>query len=96
MGADGAVRYMGEEFKAPSDPEFQVEVLGTAPIERLELIGNGRILLARRPGGAADRFSYRDRNVPPGGRYYYLRIVQVNGQLAWSSPIWVPAGPVRR
>jgi len=26
---------------------------------------------------------------PPGPHYYYLRISQLNGQMAWSSPIWV-------
>jgi Protein of unknown function (DUF3604) len=88
---DGAVRCMGEEFKSAADPEFQVEVRGTAPIERLELIGNGRILLARRPGAGSDRFSYRDRSAAPGNRYYYVRIVQANRHLAWSSPIWVAA-----
>jgi hypothetical protein len=25
----------------------------------------------------------------PGRSFYYLRVSQLNGQLAWSSPIWV-------
>ena len=24
-----------------------------------------------------------------GRNYYYLRITQINGQMAWSSPIWI-------
>jgi hypothetical protein len=27
----------------------------------------------------------------PGWNWYYLRISQLNGQYAWSSPIWVEA-----
>ena len=35
-------------------------------------------------------FEYEDQ--PPQGRsYYYLRVSQTNGQVAWSSPIWVEA-----
>ena len=43
---------------------------------------------------AAPEASYRARHVfedvpPPGEHYYYLRVSQLNGQLAWSSPIWI-------
>jgi len=35
------------------------------------------------------QFTLRDED--PGGEltWYYVRVVQANGQLAWSSPIWV-------
>jgi len=43
---------------------------------------------------AAPEASYKLRHFfedapPPGPHYYYLRVSQLNGQLAWSSPIWV-------
>ena len=25
------------------------------------------------------------------GRYYYLRVTQENGQMAWTSPVWLGA-----
>jgi len=33
------------------------------------------------------------KDQPPAGResYYYVRVTQINGQMAWSSPIWVNA-----
>ena len=41
-------------------------------------------------GGALDRdFTYTDRDVPRSGDYYYLRVRQVDGAMAWSSPFWV-------
>jgi hypothetical protein len=34
-------------------------------------------------------FEYVDREAPPGEHWYYVRIEQSDGELAWSSPIWV-------
>jgi hypothetical protein len=34
-------------------------------------------------------FEIRDRGEGGGPDYYYSRVIQANGQLAWSSPIWV-------
>ena len=40
-------------------------------------------------GGALDRdFAYTDRDDPKPGDYYYLRVRQVDGAMAWSSPFW--------
>jgi len=32
---------------------------------------------------------YQDRSDPQPGDYYYLRVTQLDGSRAWSSPIWV-------
>ena len=41
-------------------------------------------------GGALDQeFSYIDRDEAKPGDYYYLRVRQVDGSMAWSSPFWV-------
>jgi hypothetical protein len=34
-------------------------------------------------------FTTEDRDAGAGVNWYYVRVVQANGQLAWSSPIWV-------
>jgi hypothetical protein len=34
-------------------------------------------------------FSYRPTKAPVQDDYYYLRIVQIDGEVAWSSPIWI-------
>lgn len=35
------------------------------------------------------KFSYVDDGVEEGENYYYVRVSQLNGHMAWSSPIWV-------
>lgn len=50
-----------------------------------------RMLFQLVPGDAAldQEFEYVDRDDPKSGDYYYLRIRQVDGAMAWSSPFWV-------
>jgi hypothetical protein len=42
------------------------------------------------PAAGLDQgFSYTDLSDPGQGDYYYLRVTQIDGELAWSSPWWV-------
>ena len=89
VAADGETYKMGEEIRSDRAPELRVEIQGTAPLDRVEIIGNGKILLAREPGTNNDSFSFRDNNPPEGPAFYYVRLRQTDKALAWSSPIWV-------
>ena len=37
-------------------------------------------------------FEFTDRHKTDKTDWYYVRVVQSNGSLAWSSPIWVEGG----
>jgi len=92
-------RMMGEELLLPAPDESRrvaVAVAGTAPIERLDLIHNGATLRSFDGGGRwemAIDFEHAEpmAGLPaaPGLGYYYARVVQEGGGLAWSSPTWV-------
>jgi hypothetical protein len=72
-------------------PRFDVVVIGTGPLDRVEVLRNGEMVHTERPGKAEARFTWEDRN-PVGGdkaSYYYVRVRQRDGQMAWASPIWV-------
>ena len=43
----------------------------------------------RGPRPTAARFSYRDASAPEGTNAYWLRVIQRDGAMAWSSPIFV-------
>lgn len=75
-------------------------VCGTAPIKEVTIIRNGEELHTLHPNKPTLEFEYDDfqdlakiaLNSPderPPFVYYYLRIVQTDGHMAWSSPIWV-------
>jgi len=80
---------MGEVFDSREIPVLQVRVEGTGPIDRIEVIKNNTFVHTVRPQGSTAAFEYRDTNISPGESYYYVRVEQTAGQLAWSSPIWV-------
>ncbi len=75
-------------------------VVGSSSLKSVELIRNGKIFKSFSP--EKDQFEFViDDNEPLSDiclyiketnayfTYYYLRAVQVNGQIAWSSPIWI-------
>ena len=85
----GVTHKMGEEMAASGVPRFDIEIAGTAPLTRLEIIRNGKIVHTDASGRQAFHLSYVDNAAPAGESYYHVRVVEQNGQLAWSSPIWI-------
>jgi hypothetical protein len=82
-------RLMGDILETRETPPLEVRVIGTGPIDRVEVIRNNRFVHTERPGRPAAAFTFRDNEAPAGESYYYVRVSQANGQMAWSSPIWV-------
>lgn len=87
-------RMMGSEISTTSPPEIQVMVRGTAPLRAVEIIKSGQQLTGVKmdPGEGVEKltFSIRDPMIIQGeSHYYYLRVTQEDGNMAWSSPIWV-------
>jgi len=75
-------------------------VAGTAPIKEIALIRNGETFHTFQPNESYFEFAFDDsellhKAILPGKEekppfaYYYLRAVQENGHIAWSSPIWI-------
>jgi hypothetical protein len=85
---------MGSEIKTSAAPVVKVKIWGTDGISQLDVIKNGAS--AFRLGDVPDvvAFEWRDDAFHPeeGECYYYARVRQHNGQMAWSSPIWVAPG----
>jgi hypothetical protein len=47
------------------------------------------LVFSSQPGTASVEFHWADMDAKPGESYYFLRVQQSDGQLAWSSPIWI-------
>lgn len=80
---------MGDIFTTQTLPKISVKIIGTAPIKQVDLIKNNTYLLTRSPGTPEYSFQYVDNMLAKGESYYYVRVQQADGELAWSSPIWV-------
>jgi hypothetical protein len=83
---------MGDEVRT-SQPRLLVQAIGTGLIDRVEILRNGDIIHTERRSNWAEilRFQWSDPSPPKGQgtSYYYVRLIQKNGHMAWSSPIWV-------
>jgi hypothetical protein len=66
-----------------------VKIIGTGPIRKVELIKNNTYIHTQRGAGAELSFTYVDNDASAGESYYYIRVEQEDGELAWASPIWV-------
>ncbi|MGH2367796.1 MAG: CehA/McbA family metallohydrolase [Chloroflexota bacterium] len=89
---------MGEEFEtAATGVRLTARVTGDGPLARLDVIRNGEIAHSHRATGRVEALSV---TLPTAGEttYFYLRAVQRDRQMAWSSPVWAtrPTGATRR
>lgn len=82
---------IGADFSLNRDPEFHLEVFGTAPIAEMTLYRNGDDpVLHLTPQQRDVALTWTDPNTTPGQRYsYYLKVIQEDGHRAWISPIWL-------
>ncbi|KPK83965.1 MAG: hypothetical protein AMJ81_06895, partial [Phycisphaerae bacterium SM23_33] len=67
----------------------RAEVHALEPIERLEIIKDGKVAFLQAGDGADANLAWQDPDPPSREHYYYLRVVQADGQMAWSSPVWI-------
>ncbi len=79
----------GDAFDATSAPQLVVNVQGTGVIKQIDLIGQQKFLYTTRPGAKSARFEFTDTDMGSGESWYYVRVLQEDGQMAWSSPVWV-------
>lgn len=79
-------------------------VAGTSKIIAVQLIRNGEPLMTYEPEAENFQFEYDDltplakvsldgHNGKPPFTFYYLRVLQEDGHIGWSSPIWVDCHP---
>jgi hypothetical protein len=83
---------MGDITEASAPPKLSVRIIGTAPIAQIDVIKNNKYVHQLKPAKNDVTFEYLDNSIEPGESYYYVRAEQADGQLAWSSPIWVKYG----
>ena len=82
--------FMGDEISVNGAvPAIRATILGTAIVREVTLIRNNRVIYTANPETTAVEFEYNDRQPAEGENFYYVRALQANDEIAWSSPIWV-------
>jgi hypothetical protein len=83
-------RRMGDAFETAAPPRFRVYARGADRIIRLEIIRNGEFVFTTDPKSATAELTWVDSNPRRGEEsWYYVRLTQLDRNLAWSSPMWV-------
>ena len=80
---------MGGEGRLRGQPRISVEAVGTAPIRTVRVVKDGKIIHSSEPGGERAEFEYVDASGAASGSYYYVDLVQADGEKAISSPVWL-------
>ena len=83
--------FMGDEFRAAGPLPLRVKVRGTRDIARVRVIRGDQVIYTYEPDTREVAFEYTDTDerARSGRQYYYVRVEQIDNQIAWSSPIWV-------
>ena len=88
VGSDGE-HLMGEQFHSSQAVQIQATVLGTGIIQQIDVIKNGNFVHRIHPDRVQAEFKFVDDSAEPGESYYYVRVIQRDGEMAWGSPAWV-------
>ncbi len=67
---------------------LEIAVLGTAPIERVELVRSGAVLAPIEGGGETSFSALVELPALGPGEYVYARVLQSDGGAAWTTPIY--------
>jgi hypothetical protein len=78
---------MGDEFKFAGQPRFHVTVKGTDTIAQVDIVRNNDFVYSRKPMTKDVDLEWQD--LGSGSAYYYVRVIELDGNLAWSSPVWI-------
>ncbi len=82
---------MGSEVRAGGDLPVVVEVASENPIERIDLVCEGQEVRRLTPHSREATWEVQapavDRDT-----WYYVRVTREDGEMAWSSPVWVLPG----
>jgi hypothetical protein len=84
---------MGSSIHVPDGEtlreEIFVRIVAAAPVSRVELIRSGVVIDALEAEGQLELTLQRGLSDLRSGEYVYLRVLQEDGGLAWSSPIFL-------
>ena len=80
---------LGSEIRAGGAISLRVSAAGSAGLKMVRVVKNGGIVYAVDPPDERTDFEFVDRLADGGAAWYYVDLVQDDGEKAVSSPVWV-------
>lgn len=81
--------FMGDEYSTDENPNLVLRANGTARIAQVALVRNNEYIYTTEPNKAEIELKFVDMQPVEGTNLYYFRLLQEDGEVAWSSPVWV-------
>jgi len=75
------------------EPHIEVAVTGTEAVALVEVLRGREVVYSYTGVGPSVRFTVNDLLQPGQSAYYYVRVTQADGEMAWSSPVWINPEP---
>jgi len=69
----------------------EIEARARAAIERIEICRNNAFTWTASPKAKEARLAFTEEEPLAGRSYYDVRLIQEDGEIAWSSPVWFGA-----
>ena len=84
---------MGEKIASPPDGPVTVTIVARCPgdIDRIEVCRNNKFVYINQPDGREAELKFVDMAPPEGRSYYYVRVIQKDEEIGWTSPVWFGA-----
>ena len=84
---------MGEKVTELAGQSVEVKIVVRCPadIGRIEVCRNNQFIYSQSPPGREAEITFLDRDPIKERSYYYVRVIQKDEEIAWSSPVWFGA-----
>jgi hypothetical protein len=80
---------MGDSFDVMAAPKLDIRVIGTKKLAKIDILKDSKVVESVQPVAAEYQGAWTDPQPSDGTHYYYIRVQQDDGELAWTSPMWV-------
>ena len=82
---------MGEKISCRAGQPVEVSITARCPghIDRIEVCRSNEFIYTSTPPEREAELTFVDRDPLPGTSYYYVRVLQKDEEIAWTSPVWV-------
>ncbi len=83
---------MGDEFKTRLAPALNIRAIGANDLAKIDILRDSEVVDTLHPQGQGYSTTWTDPRPLPGMHYYYVRVLQRDGEIAWGSPMWIHFG----
>ncbi len=89
MQTDDGEWIQGDEFATSAIPTVKAVIRATGRIKEVAVVRDNEYVHTSDGDGERMEFDFREQSLAAGEHFYYVRVEQEDGNVAWSSPIWV-------